>query len=381
MINLSTSEKLYYSRHLVLPEIGLPGQLLLKKARVLVVGAGGLGVPVLQYLTAAGAGRIGIVDFDRIEIHNLHRQVLFGMPDIGRLKAVVAKEKLESQNPHIQIFSITEKLTSANALEIFKEYDLIVDCTDNFPARYLINDACLISGLPFIYGSIFKFEGQVALFNAVDKNGNRGPNYRDLYPDPPPPELIPNCAEAGVLGVLPGIIGSLQANEAIKLITGIGEPLNGKLLLFDALSLNTQLISVPASSDSQIPDKLIDYNQFCGYPSSSADAPSGLDINEISYSDAISPVNDEITVQWIDVREEIEHQNMNLGGTLIPLGQLPDRFEEVEKKGKVIVYCQTGQRSADAIRFLISEHGYDNLYNLKGGIVAALQDKETDFNS
>ncbi|MDZ7756830.1 molybdopterin-synthase adenylyltransferase MoeB [Rhodohalobacter sp.] len=380
MNRLTNSEKIYYSRHLTLPEIGESGQQNLKKARVLVVGAGGLGVPVLQYLAAAGVGTIGIVDYDRVEIHNLHRQVLFGMADVGHLKAETAKEKLESQNPHIQIFAITEKLTSANALGIFKEYDLIVDCTDNFPARYLINDACLITGLPFIYGSIFKFEGQIALFNAVNQDGNRGPNYRDLYPDPPPPDLIPNCAEAGVLGVLPGIIGSLQANEAIKLITGIGESLNGKLLLFDALSLKTQLISIPTSTETKIPEKLIDYDQFCGYPSSLTEESFDPDIDEISYPDAISLSNDETPVQWIDVREENEHNSMNLGGTLIPLGQLSDRIDEIDKNGKVIVYCQTGQRSADAIRFLKKEHGYENLYNLKGGILAALQDKETDIS-
>ena len=380
MNRLTNSEKIYYSRHLTLPEIGESGQQNLKKARVLVVGAGGLGVPVLQYLAAAGVGSIGIVDYDRVEIHNLHRQVLFGMADVGRLKAETAKEKLESQNPHIRILATTEKLTSANALEIFKDYDLIVDCTDNFPARYLINDACLIAGLPFIYGSIFKFEGQIALFNAGNQDGNRGPNYRDLYPNPPPPDLIPNCAETGVLGVLPGIIGSLQANEAIKFITGIGESLNGKLLLFDALSLKTQLISIPASTDSQIPEELIDYDQFCGYPLSSTEENSDVDISEISYPDAISLSNDKTSVQWIDVREENEHNSMNLGGTLIPLGQLSDRIDEIDKNGKVIVYCQTGQRSADAIRFLKKEHGYENLYNLKGGILAALQDKETDIS-
>ncbi|MEX2603835.1 MAG: molybdopterin-synthase adenylyltransferase MoeB [Gracilimonas sp.] len=373
MDTLSKSEHLYYSRHITLPELGISGQKMLKAKKVLVVGAGGLGVPVLQYLTAAGVGKIGIIDYDRVEIHNLHRQVLFGMHNIGDYKAEAAKLKLEQLNPHIQIEAFTENLTSENALQLFENFDLVIDCTDNFPARYLINDACLILDKPFIYGSIFKFEGQVSVFNLVDKEGNRGPNYRDLYPEPPPPELIPNCAEAGVLGVLPGIIGSMQANEAIKIITDIGEPLSGKLYLFDALTMDTQTISIPKNTTTPIPEKLIDYEEFCGYKSIKSAPKSDPGINVISYEEITSLAQNKEPIQWVDVREKEEHERINLGGDLIPLGELPDRIGEINREGKVIVYCQSGQRSAEAIQFLQDKHGYKNLINLKGGILSALK--------
>ncbi|MEX0680316.1 MAG: molybdopterin-synthase adenylyltransferase MoeB [Balneolales bacterium] len=373
--NLSKAEIRYYGRHLTLEEIGLNGQKKLKSARVLVVGAGGLGIPVLQYLTAAGVGQIGIIDFDQVEIHNLHRQILFDTSDVGRLKAEVAKTRLEKLNPYIRIDAIHEKLTSDNSLEIFGNYDVIVDCTDNFPARYLINDTCLMLNLPFIYGSIYKFEGQLSVFNFVDDDGRRGPNYRDLYPEPPPVGLVPNCAEAGVLGVLPGIIGCLQANEAIKLITGTGSILNSKLLLFDALSLDTQVIKIPHIRNKKhaVPKKLIDYDAFCGHGPQHSSTTDVMDIAEISYEEAIKLKDQNSPIQWIDVREPHEHQVANLGGLLIPLRELPLRVDEINRENKVIIYCQSGRRSADAIRYLEKEHNRTNLYNLKGGMVQVLQ--------
>lgn len=355
---LSADEKQYYSRHLTLPELGEAGQQKLAGSRVSVVGAGGLGVPVLQYLAAAGTGHIDIIDYDRVSVNNLHRQVLYGMPDVGKLKAQVAHERLAQLNPNIHTKAITEQLSPDNALSLFAEADVIVDCTDNFPARYLINDACGVLDKPCVHGSIFRFDGQVSVFNYVDDAGHRGPDYRDLYPEPPPPELIPNCAEAGVLGVLPGIIGSLQANEAIKILTGLGSPLSGKLLLFDALETDMRIISIPAQPEKPQPFLRDDYDIHCGYEA----------VPEVSYEVLQKLLSKNEQVQLIDVREPFEHEAANLGGKLIPLGEIPERIHEIPRDAEVIIYCQSGQRSAEAVRLLRGENGFTNLKNLSGGM-------------
>ena len=243
-IKLSPEELARYNRHIIIPEFGMEGQKRLKASKVLVIGTGGLGSPLLLYLAAAGVGTLGIVDFDVVDDSNLQRQVLYSVSDVGRSKVEAAKERLLALNPHITIHTYNEMLTSANALEIFKGYDLVADGTDNFPTRYLVNDACYLTSIPNVYASIFRFDGQVSVFNYTDKNGQTGPNYRDLYPEPPPPGLVPSCAEGGVLGVLPGIIGSLQANEVIKIITGVGDPLSGRLFAFDALAFSSKVFKI-----------------------------------------------------------------------------------------------------------------------------------------
>ncbi|MEX0770655.1 MAG: molybdopterin-synthase adenylyltransferase MoeB [Balneolaceae bacterium] len=377
-IDFSREELSHYSRHLTIPEFGMEGQKKLKAASVLAVGTGGLGAPMLQYLAAAGVGTIGLVDFDTIEASNLHRQILFGVSDVGRPKVEVAKERLKEINPHIDIRTHEVRLTSENAMEILKDYDIIADGTDNFPTRYLINDASVLLGKPNVHGSIFQFEGQISVFNYTDKNGNRGPNYRDLFPEPPPPGLVPSCAEAGVLGVLPGIIGCLQANEVIKIITEIGEPLSGKLFLFDALSFKTRTVKVthnednPLTGTNQTIHELIDYEEFCGLPG--ANGESGLgesqDVPEVTVQEYKSMLERGEDVQLIDVREPHEYEIAQIGGELIPLNTIHDHIDEISRDKKVVVHCRSGQRSAKAIRQLRDAHGFNNLYNLKGGILA-----------
>lgn len=370
-VSFSKEEFDRYNRHIIIPGFGIEGQQKLKAAKVLVIGAGGLGSPSLLYLAAAGVGTIGIVDFDRVDDSNLQRQVLFGVEDIGTLKVEAAKKRLERLNPHINIITHNLQLTSGNALELFRQYDVVADGTDNFPTRYLVNDASVLAGIPNVYASIFQFEGQVSVFNYKDKAGNIGPNYRDLYPSPPDPGLIPNCAEGGVLGVLPGIIGTLQTNEVIKIITGIGEPLSGRFFVFDALSFETRVLNITKQKGTPEIKGLIDYEQFCGVPAAERK------IKEISASELEQWINAGEDIQVIDVREPNEYEQVNIDALLIPLATVKDRANEIARDKRVVVHCKMGGRSAKAIRQLEDAFGFENLYNLKGGITAI--ERETNL--
>lgn len=366
-INFTKEELARYNRHIIIPEFGIEAQKKLKAAKVLVIGSGGLGSPLLLYLAAAGVGTLGIVDLDVVDDSNLQRQVLFGVQDIGTPKVEAAKIRLKQLNPHIKIKTYNTQFTSQNALEIIKDYDVVADGTDNFPTRYLVNDASVLAGIPNVYASIFQFEGQVSVFNYTDKNGTKGPNYRDLYPTPPEPGLIPNCAEGGVLGVLPGIIGSLQANEVIKVITGVGEPLSGRFFVFDALTFETRTLKITKRANSTEIKELIDYEQFCGI--SAIEKP----VKEISTLELENWISNGEDFQIIDVRETSEYEQINIGAHLIPLGEVIARNHEIEREKKVVIHCRSGARSAKAIRQL-EEIGFDNLYNLKGGILAIEQE-------
>ena len=366
-INFTKEELARYNRHIIIPEFGIEAQKKLKAAKVLVIGSGGLGSPLLLYLAAAGVGTLGIVDLDVVDDSNLQRQVLFGVQDIGIPKVEAAKIRLKQLNPHIKIKTYNTQFTSKNALEIIKDYDVVADGTDNFPTRYLVNDASVLAKIPNVYASIFQFEGQVSVFNYTDKNGTKGPNYRDLYPTPPEPGLIPNCAEGGVLGVLPGIIGSLQANEVIKVITGVGEPLSGRFFVFDALTFETRTLKITKRANSTEIKELIDYEQFCGI--SAIEKP----VKEISTLELENWISNGEDFQIIDVRETSEYEQINIGAHLIPLGEVIARNHEIEREKKVVIHCRSGARSAKAIRQL-EEIGFDNLYNLKGGILAIEQE-------
>jgi molybdopterin/thiamine biosynthesis adenylyltransferase/rhodanese-related sulfurtransferase len=352
-----------YSRHLILPEFNIEGQRKLKNSSVLVVGAGGLGCPLLQYLTAAGVGHLGIVDYDIVDQSNLQRQVLYSADDIGKSKAETAAKKLFRLNPHIRFSVINDQLTSRNALEIISKFDIVCDGTDNFPTRYLVNDACVILDKPNIHGAIFKFEGQVSVFNYKFENGDHGPQYRDIFPTPPPPGEVPSCAEGGVLGVLPGIVGSIQASETIKVIAGIGEPLAGKLFIFDALSFETRILKINKNPDLQIPEVLIDYDDFCGLNES-----PDRTVTEISVEELKSMIDKDKDFQLIDVRNQYEHNIASLEGLLIPLDDLDQRVSEIPTDKTTIFYCRSGIRSAKAIKKL-QKLGFKNLFNLKGGIM------------
>jgi len=360
-----------YNRHIIIPEFGYEAQQKLKAAKVLVIGSGGLGSPVLLYLAAAGVGTIGIVDFDVVDDSNLQRQVLFGVDEIGKPKVEAAKRRLEALNPYIQLNIYNTHLNSQNALDILKDYDVIADGTDNFPTRYLVNDAAVLLGKPNVYASIFQFEGQVSVFNYRDKQGQLGPNYRDLYPTPPPPGLVPSCAEGGVLGVLPGIIGSLQALEVIKVITGVGDTLSGRFYIFDALNFESRTFRIKAREDNPINGKnptikaLIDYEQFCGMR-----AVEEKPLKEITVKELYDWQVKGESFQLIDVREPHEYEIVNIGGELIPLGTVSANNERFDRDRKVVVHCKTGGRSGKAIRELEEKFGYTNLYNLKGGILA-----------
>jgi molybdopterin/thiamine biosynthesis adenylyltransferase/rhodanese-related sulfurtransferase len=357
MSPFSSDEQQRYSRHFVLPGFGTEGQQRLKNISVAVVGAGGLGAPVLSYLAAAGIGRIGIFDSDVVSISNLQRQVLFTPADLGKKKAACAALSLSRQNPLIQVKPHDVHLTSANTLNLLKDFDLVVDATDNFPTRYLLNDACVILGKPLVYGSVFRFEGQVSVFNY-----HGGPNYRDLYPAPPKPGTVPDCEEGGVLGVLPGIIGALQANEAIKIAASIGEVLSGKLLLIDSLSLESQVIQFSKNWKQPITN-LIDYEHFCGIRK----PPS---MKEVTVQELKSMLDAKNDFQLIDVREPHEFEISNLGGELIPMAEVPENLDRISKDKRVIVHCRTGSRSGNIIQWLEKNHGLSNLYNLKGGMRA-----------
>ena len=354
-INFSNAEKRRYARHFSLADVGEQGQLLLKQAKVLCIGAGGLGSPLLLYLAAAGVGEIGICDFDEVSESNLQRQILFSEKDIGKSKAKKAKERLMDLNPHLKYNVYDEKLTSENALSIFENYDIIADGSDNFPTRYLVNDACLLTRKPCVFGAVSRFEGQVSVFNLKRKNGTFGPNYRDIFPEPPAPGTVLNCAEAGVLGVLPGIIGSMQANEVIKIITGIGEPLDGRLFLFDAAEFSSRTLKIRKNPTIKV-EKLIDYDFFCG-----------LKVPEISHQQLSEMRKAEENFQLIDVREKEEYERENIGGDLMPLSEFEQYFSKLSKRNKIVIHCQSGKRSAVAVKKL-QELGFENVYSLKGGI-------------
>jgi adenylyltransferase/sulfurtransferase len=372
-ISFNKQELERYSRHLIIPEFNIDGQRKLKASKVLVVGTGGLGSPLLFYLTAAGVGTIGILDFDVVDETNLQRQVLFTIEDVGTSKARAAKRRLEKLNPYINFNVHETRLTSDNALEIIKDYDLVADGTDNFPTRYLVNDACVLLGKPNVYASIFRFEGQVSVFNYTNNDGITGPNYRDLFPTPPPPGLVPSCAEGGVIGVLPGIIGSLQANEVIKVISGIGDPLAGRLFLFDALSFETRILKLAKDPENPLTGKnptlkgLVDYEEFCGL----YDIENGISkVKEVTVHEFKQMIESQYDYQLIDVRESYEFEIVNLGGELIPLNTIENSLEKVRSDKRVIVLCRSGVRSVRAIETLEKKYGFSNLYNLKGGILA-----------
>jgi adenylyltransferase/sulfurtransferase len=371
---LTNDEISRYSRHLIMPEVGVEGQRRLKAARVLCVGAGGLGSPSSLYLAAAGVGTIGLVDFDVVDASNLQRQILFSAGDVGRPKVVAARDRLSGLNPNANIVMHETPLRSSNALKIFADYDVIVDGADNFPTRYLVNDACVLLGKPNAYGSIFRFDGQASVFATKG-----GPCYRCLYPEPPPPGLVPSCAEGGVLGVLPGIIGTIQATEAIKLIIGAGETLAGRLLLFDALRMNFRVLKLqrdpecPVCGDHPTVKTLIDYEQFCGItpPNQAASAAVAPDF-ETTVEELKRRLDQQDRVWLLDVREKNEFDICRIpGSTLIPLGELPRRLNELPQGADapdIVVHCKVGARSARAVS-LLREKGFPRAQNLKGGIL------------
>lgn len=369
---LNKEEIARYSRHLLLTEIGMTGQEKIKSAKILVIGAGGLGCPALQYLTAMGIGEIGIVDFDKVEESNLQRQILYSIEDIRKLKTEAAVSKLSKQNPFVKFNSYPLRLDNKNAFELFSKYDLIIDGTDNFATRYLVNDACVILNKPLIYGSIYKFEGQVSVLNYTDSSGQSGPTYRCLFPTPPLSGSIPNCSEIGVLGVLPGIIGTLQATEAIKIISGIGEPLSGKLLLFDALAMSFQVIEIVRDNEwiNSAPKNIeeflkTDYEYFCGNKKSESSTKS-ISVNELKLI-----FKNKLDVQLLDVRETFEEPQINeLMDLKIPLGDIHNQTHLISKNKKVIVFCKSGSRSKRAIEILEKDFGFTNLHNLEGGIIS-----------
>src|SRR6266487_4433074 len=366
MTTLAQAELLRYSRHLILPDVGVPGQEKLKAARVLLIGAGGLGSPAALYLAAAGVGTLGLVDFDNVDVTNLQRQILHGTKDVGRPKLLSARERIADVNPHVRLETYETALTSKNALDILSGYDIVVDGTDNFATRYLVNDACVLLGKPNVYGSIFRFEGQASVFFA-----RQGPCYRCLYAEPPPPDLVPNCAEGGVLGVLPGIIGSIQAMETIKLILGIGEPLIGRLLLFDALKLQFRELKLAKDPDCPVcgahptVTSLIDYEAFCGV--TAAPASNGA---EIAAADLRAARQRNPGLVLLDVREPHEAEIARISGArLIPLSELPERLGELDGHAEIVTHCHHGVRSIKALEILKAA-GFAKVRSLKGGIDA-----------
>ncbi|WP_263841848.1 molybdopterin-synthase adenylyltransferase MoeB [Salinibacter sp.] len=379
---LSPDELQRYSRHLTLPEFGREGQEALKNSSVLLVGAGGLGSPAATYLAAAGVGRIGLVDFDSVEASNLQRQILYGTSDVGRPKLDAASERLQDLNPHVDVETHEVRLTSDNALDIIDQYDVVADGTDNFPTRYLVNDACVMTGTPNVYASIFRFEGQVSVFATED-----GPCYRCLYEEPPPPGLVPSCAEGGVLGILPGFIGTLQATEVIKVLTGVGEPLVGRLLMSDALNMDFRTVNVPTNPDCPVcgdtptVTELIDYEAFCGIPQSDEPSPNGTADSDVSDPDDAVPETSVHDLKQrrdagdapfvLDVREPYEAEIASLDADqLIPVDDLEARLDELDAgpEEEIVVHCRSGARSAKATAFL-REQGYD-ASNLEGGVLA-----------
>ena len=369
-VQLSKDEILRYSRHLIMPEVGMEGQLKLKQAKVLCIGAGGLGSPLALYLGAAGVGKLGIVDFDVVDYTNLQRQIIHGTTDVGRTKLESARDTLLEINPNVEIEAFETRLSSENALDIFRKYDIVADGTDNFPTRYLVNDACVLLGKPNVYASIFRFEGQASIFYA-----EQGPCYRCLYPEPPPPGLVPSCAEGGVLGVLPGIMGCIQAMETIKLILGRGDSLVGRLLLFDALAMKFRELKLRKNPDCPICGthrtitRLIDYEQFCGIRGEEH-TPVQTGIPEITPVELKKKMDAHEPFVLIDVREPHEYQICRIPGSkLIPLGEVPKRMNELDSADEIVVYCRSGMRSAKAVDLLMKS-GFGKIHNLKGGILA-----------
>jgi len=370
---LTNDEVKRYSRHLIMPEVGVDGQRKLKAGSVLCIGAGGLGSPAAMYLAAAGVGRIGLIDFDVVDFSNLQRQIIHGTPDVGRSKLDSARDRLRAINPHVELETYEAALSSENALKLFEPYDVILDGTDNFPTRYLTNDACVLLGKPNAYGSIFRFEGQASVFATKD-----GPCYRCLYPEPPPPGLVPSCAEGGVLGVLPGVIGVIQATEAIKLITGIGEPLIGRFLIYDALRMRFRELKLKKDPDCPVcgthptVTRLIDYEQFCGIvPAAKEQTPVSVQANntEITSVELKQRLDRGDKLTLVDVREPNEYQiNRIPGTTLIPLGEIERRLSELNPDDEIVVHCKMGGRSAKAADILRSK-GFKHVLNLKGGIL------------
>jgi sulfur-carrier protein adenylyltransferase/sulfurtransferase len=368
---LTTDDLSRYSRHLILPEVGMEGQQKLKAARVLCVGTGGLGSPLALYLAAAGVGTLGLVDFDVVDASNLQRQIIHSTKDIGRKKLDSAEEKLIALNPALNVVKYETMLTSANALEILKDFDVVADGTDNFPTRYLVNDACVLLGKPNAYGSIFRFEGQASVFST-----EQGPCYRCLYPEPPPPGLVPSCAEGGVLGILPGLVGVIQATEVIKLILGKGEPLIGRLLLVDALSMRFRELKLrknpecPVCGTNPTVTQLIDYDQFCGIgPETPKEASMKNGIPQLSVKELKRRLDSGEEVFILDVREPYEYQIANIGGTLIPQNDVPQRLAEIDRDREIVVQCRSGARSQKIAEFL-RQAGYPRVVNLAGGILA-----------
>src|SRR5689334_23778583 len=367
---LSSDEILRYSRHLILPEVALEGQQRLKASRVLLIGAGGLGSPLALYVAAAGVGTIGLVDFDVVDVTNLQRQIVHGSKDVGRPKLESARDRLQDLNPHVHVEGFETRLTSENALEIVRDFDIVIDGTDNFATRYLTNDACVILGKPNVYGSIYRFEGQSSVFATEE-----GPCYRCLYPEPPPPGLVPSCAEGGVLGVLPGLVGIIQATETIKLILGKGDPLIGRLLLIDALGMKFRELKLRKNPDCVVcgtnptVTKLIDYEEFCGLRGEEKPVGQANKLPEISVEELKRRRDAGEDLFILDVREPHEYQICNLGGYLIPLNDLPKRVNELDSSREIIAHCKMGGRSAKAVDFL-RQAGFTKVKNLTGGILA-----------
>jgi adenylyltransferase/sulfurtransferase len=368
---LTTDDLSRYSRHLILPEVGMEGQQKLKAARVLCVGTGGLGSPLAFYLAAAGIGTLGLVDFDVVDASNLQRQIIHSTKDIGRKKLDSAEEKLTALNPALNVVKHETMLTSANALEILKDYDIVADGTDNFPTRYLVNDACVLLGKPNAYGSIFRFEGQASVFAT-----EQGPCYRCLYPEPPPPGLVPSCAEGGVLGILPGLVGVIQATEVIKLILGKGESLIGRLLLVDALNMRFRELKLrknpecPVCGTHPTVTRLIDYDQFCGIaPETPQSAAVKNGIPQLGVKELKRRLDAGEDVFILDVREPYEYQIANIGGRLIPQNDVPQRLKEIDRDREIVVQCRSGARSQKIAEYL-KQSGYPKVVNLAGGILA-----------
>jgi len=367
-VTLSNEEVLRYSRHLIMPEVGMEGQLKLKAAKVLCIGAGGLGSPLAMYLAAAGVGTLGIVDFDVVDFTNLQRQIIHSTGDVGRKKLDSAEESIRGINPFVEVRKFETRLSSENALSIFRDFDIVVDGTDNFPTRYLVNDACVLSGKPNVYGSIFRFEGQASVLATKE-----GPCYRCWYPEPPPPGLVPSCAEGGVLGILPGLVGVIQATETVKLILGKGEPLIGRVLLVDAFGMKFRQLKLKKNPDCPVCGahptitKLIDYQQFCGIRGE--EAPVTNQVPEIQPEELKQRLDAGEDIFILDVREPHEFQICNLNGYLIPLGDLPKRVHELDSSREIVAHCRSGVRSAKAVAFL-RQAGFQKVKNLVGGVLA-----------
>ncbi len=369
-LSLSNQEVERYSRHLIMPEVGMDGQLKLKAASVLCIGAGGLGSPVAMYLAAAGVGRLGLVDFDVVDYSNLQRQVIHGTPDVGRSKLESARDTLVAINPEVAIDMHETALSSSNAFGVLGGYDIVVDGTDNFPTRYLVNDACVLLRKPNVFGSIFRFEGQASVFAT-----EQGPCYRCLYPEPPPPGLVPSCAEGGVLGVLPGVVGTIQATETVKLIIGVGEPLINRFMIYDALSMKFRELKLrrdpdcPVCGDSPTVTQLIDYEQFCGITPVTQVLDDSMSGDDVTVEELKASIDNNEGIFVLDVREPQEHQICSIpGSVLIPLGELPNRINELSQHEDMVVHCKSGVRSAKAVKIL-RDAGFKKSKNLTGGIL------------